>query len=167
MPMLPQRIPPPSKGGPATFENDEMLPRLPLPSLAETAKRMAEIAAPFAESASELENFVAQINAEVASPDSTSNRAQRLLEQRHESTVNYVDEWWTKYAYLVGREPLPPIEASTLMFPSFQGKGISQARRTAMLMHYLTRVYLIFTTSRWQQTAFLAYHSRCGSTRRS
>ena len=140
--MLPQKIPAPSSGGPDTFSLDKKLPRLPLPSLKDTAARMVDVAAPFANSDQELNEFKAQIDAEIADPESATRKAHALLEARHRMTDNYVDEWWTDFAYLTARNPLPPIEASSLVFSTLDATSNRQTQRAAILLHYLARFYL-------------------------
>lgn len=95
-----------SKGPMLRFEDS--LPRLPVPTLEETAKRYLKSVHPlltkqeFAETEKAVKEFL--------SPDSLGQTLQkRLLARREEPSIkNWIHEWWNNAAYLGYRDPVVP-----------------------------------------------------------
>jgi carnitine O-acetyltransferase len=119
--MLPRNIPPPSSGGPKTFSLDSTLPKLPLPPLQDTLNQYYQVALVFCQTEQEIQELKQNMNDALQSKD--LKQIQSLLEKRHALTEHYVDEWWTKYAYLEDRDPIVPQESAVFKFSSSGSSG--------------------------------------------
>ena len=86
----------------------ESLPRLPVPSLEETAKRYLKSLHPLL-SASEYANSKAAVE-EFVKPGGVGSKLQEKLIAKREdpSTKNWIYEWWNDAAYLAYRDPVVP-----------------------------------------------------------
>lgn len=95
-----------SKGAMLRFE--ESLPRLPVPTLEETAKRYLKSLHPLL-SKSEFEHSQKAV-AEFVKPGGQGEELQKRLVARREDpkTKNWIYEWWNEAAYLAYRDPVVP-----------------------------------------------------------
>ncbi|MCJ1357568.1 MAG: Carnitine O-acetyltransferase mitochondrial [Icmadophila ericetorum] len=95
-----------SKGAMLRFEDS--LPRLPVPTLEETAKRYLKSVHPllnkneFQATTNAVENFI--------KPGGVGEKLQKRLQARREDTQhkNWIYEWWNDAAYLSYRDPVVP-----------------------------------------------------------
>lgn len=87
---------------------EDSLPRLPVPTLEETAKRYLKSLHPLL-SKDELEN-TRKIVEDFIKPGSIGEKLQKRLEARREDPKhkNWLHEWWTDSAYLAYRDPVVP-----------------------------------------------------------
>ena len=90
---------------PSTFEKDESLPRLPVPTLAETLDKYLVSLQPFL-TQQELEHTSRLCRNFRESPQ--GQLLQRLLLERSQARGNWLEEWWLRKGYLQFREPLIP-----------------------------------------------------------
>ena len=90
---------------PSTFEKDESLPRLPVPTLAETLDKYLVSLQPFL-TPQELEHTSRLCRNFRESPQ--GQLLQRLLLERSQAQGNWLEEWWLRKGYLQFREPLIP-----------------------------------------------------------
>ena len=95
-----------SKGPMLRFE--ESLPRLPVPTLEETAKRYLRSVHPLL-SSEEYQNTKKAVEDFVA-PNSLGQELQKRLVARREDPQhkNWIYEWWNNAAYLAYRDPVVP-----------------------------------------------------------
>ena len=95
-----------SKGPMLRFE--ESLPRLPVPTLEETAQRYLKSVHPLL-SSSEYDTTKNAVESFVA-PDSFGQTLQKRLVERRENpeVKNWIYEWWNNAAYLSYRDPVVP-----------------------------------------------------------
>ncbi len=88
------------------FENS--LPRLPVPTLEETAKRYLKSVHPLL-SKSEYESTTKAVNEFVAPGGPGETLQKRLVERREQpETKNWIYEWWNEAAYMTYRDPVVP-----------------------------------------------------------
>jgi len=95
-----------SKGAMLRFEDS--LPRLPVPTLEETAKRYLKSVHPLL---SETEyNQTTKAVEEFVAPGGPGEKLQKRLVQRREQpgTKNWIYEWWNEAAYMAYRDPVVP-----------------------------------------------------------
>ncbi|RDA86631.1 hypothetical protein CP533_6874 [Ophiocordyceps camponoti-saundersi (nom. inval.)] len=86
----------------------ESLPRLPVPTLEETAKRYLKSLHPLLCKA-EYENSQQAVSEFVKPGGMGSKLQQRLVAKREEpATQNWIYEWWNEAAYLAYRDPVVP-----------------------------------------------------------
>ncbi|KAK5121570.1 hypothetical protein LTR85_004742 [Meristemomyces frigidus] len=92
----------------AMLRYEESLPKLPVPTLEETAKRYLKSLHPLL-SQSEYEQSKKAVEAFIA-PNSLGHTLQkRLLERREDPKFkNWLSEWWNHAAYLAYRDPVVP-----------------------------------------------------------
>ncbi|KAF2667484.1 carnitine O-acetyltransferas-like protein [Microthyrium microscopicum] len=93
-----------SKGPMLRFE--ESLPRLPVPSLEETAKRYLKSLHPLL-SESEFEQSTKAVQ-EFLQPGGQGEALQSRLLAKRENTKNWIIDWWNDAAYLGYRDPVIP-----------------------------------------------------------
>ncbi|KAF2472973.1 acyltransferase ChoActase/COT/CPT [Lindgomyces ingoldianus] len=95
-----------SKGAMLRFEDS--LPRLPVPTLEETAKRYLKSVHPLL-SKTEFEATTKAVN-EFVAPGGPGEELQRRLVARREQpeTRNWISEWWNEAAYMGYRDPVVP-----------------------------------------------------------
>ncbi|KKP06565.1 carnitine O-acetyltransferase [Trichoderma harzianum] len=95
-----------SKGAMLRFQDS--LPRLPVPTLEETAKRYLKSLHPII-SASELEKSTAAVT-EFIKPGGVGSKLQQKLVAKAQDpkTKNWMYEWWNDAAYLSYRDPVVP-----------------------------------------------------------
>ena len=98
-----------SKGTMLRFEDS--LPRLPVPSLDETAKRYLRSVHPLLNS-TEYEQTKKAVDAFVK-PGNIGEKLQKRLQARREDSrhKNWIYEWWNDAAYLSYRDPVVPYES--------------------------------------------------------
>lgn len=89
----------------STFEEDESLPRLPVPTLQETLDKYLLSVQPFL-TPQELENTIQLCQSFQVSQQGQD--LQTLLIERSKTRGNWLEEWWLRKAYLQFREPLIP-----------------------------------------------------------
>ncbi|KAF2456028.1 acyltransferase ChoActase/COT/CPT [Lineolata rhizophorae] len=96
----------PSKGAMLRFEDS--LPRLPVPSLQETAQRYLKSVHPLL-SAAEFEATTKAVD-EFAAPGGAGETLQKRLVARREQpgVRNWIIDWWNEAAYLAVRDPVVP-----------------------------------------------------------
>ncbi|KAG9510263.1 Mitogen-activated protein kinase-binding protein 1 [Fragariocoptes setiger] len=87
---------------PSLYSFQRSLPRLPVPPLSETMKKLLESLEPIT-SPEEFEKIKKQAHAFERNP---GPKLQRLLVLKSWLTQNYVTDWWERYVYLRGRSPL-------------------------------------------------------------
>lgn len=90
------------------FRFEESLPKLPVPTLEETAKRYLKSVHPLL-SSSEFESTKKAVESFVA-PGGFGHKLQERLVARREDpkTSNWIYEWWNDAAYLGYRDPVTP-----------------------------------------------------------
>ncbi|KFG83220.1 carnitine acetyl transferase [Metarhizium anisopliae] len=95
-----------SKGAMLRFQDS--LPRLPVPTLEETAKRYLKSLHPLL-SATEYSNSKAAVK-DFIKPGGIGNKLQEKLIAKREdpATKNWIYEWWNDAAYLAYRDPVVP-----------------------------------------------------------
>ncbi len=95
-----------SKGAMLRFEDS--LPKLPVPTLEETAKRYIKSLHPLL-SKSEFE-YSQRAVAEFVKPGGQGEELQKRLVAKREDpkTKNWIYEWWNEAAYLAYRDPVVP-----------------------------------------------------------
>lgn len=95
-----------SKGAMLRFEDS--LPRLPVPTLEETAKRYLKSVHPLLNK-SEFEATTKAVNEFVAPGGVGETLQKRLLERRERPEIkNWLSEWWNDAAYMAYRDPVVP-----------------------------------------------------------
>ena len=95
-----------SKGAMLRFEDS--LPRLPVPSLEETAKRYLKSVHPLL-SKTEYDDTTKAVNDFVAPGGPGETLQKRLVERRERPEVkNWIYEWWNDAAYMAYRDPVVP-----------------------------------------------------------
>jgi carnitine O-acetyltransferase len=95
-----------SKGAMLRFEDS--LPRLPVPTLEETAKRYLKSVHPLL-SKNEYDATTKAVN-EFVAPGGPGETLQKRLEARRENPEmrNWIAEWWNEAAYMAYRDPVVP-----------------------------------------------------------
>ncbi|KAH5578351.1 hypothetical protein HBI24_163690 [Parastagonospora nodorum] len=95
-----------SKGAMLRFEDS--LPRLPVPTLEETAKRYLKSVHPLL-SQSEYDATTKAVNEFVAPGGPGEKLQKRLVERRERPEVkNWIYDWWNEAAYMAYRDPVVP-----------------------------------------------------------
>ncbi|KAF2684042.1 acyltransferase ChoActase/COT/CPT [Lentithecium fluviatile CBS 122367] len=95
-----------SKGAMLRFEDS--LPRLPVPTLEETAKRYLKSVHPLL-SKTEYEATTKAVNEFVAPGGPGEELQKRLVARREDPNVrNWIAEWWNEAAYMAYRDPVVP-----------------------------------------------------------
>jgi len=95
-----------SKGAMLRFEDS--LPRLPVPTLEETAKRYLKSVHPLL-SKTEYEATTKAVNDFIAPGGPGETLQKRLVARREQSNVrNWLSEWWNDAAYMAYRDPVVP-----------------------------------------------------------
>lgn len=87
-----------------TFENDEKLPNLPVPSLSHTLERYLDSVKPFA---SQNEYYKTERIVKAFQNGIGKELHSKLLKKAAKER-NWLEKWWEDYAYLTLREPLIP-----------------------------------------------------------
>lgn len=86
----------------------DSLPRLPVPTLEETAKRYLKSLHPII-SASELEHSKAAVSEFIKPGGVGSKLQQKLIERSKDPKIkNWMYDWWNDAAYLSYRDPVVP-----------------------------------------------------------
>jgi carnitine O-acetyltransferase len=95
-----------SKGAMLRFQDS--LPRLPVPTLEETARRYLKSLNPLLSQA-ELEKSKAAVKDFIKPGGAGEKLQERLIKRREDpSTKNWIYEWWNEAAYLAYRDPVVP-----------------------------------------------------------
>jgi carnitine O-acetyltransferase len=95
-----------SKGAMLRFQDS--LPRLPVPTLEETAQRYLKSLNPLLSQA-ELEKSKAAVKDFIKPGGAGEKLQERLIKRREDpSTKNWIYEWWNEAAYLAYRDPVVP-----------------------------------------------------------
>lgn len=88
---------------PSLYSCQRSLPRLPVPAVKETLRRLYESLKPLC-----TEDEMKEIKRLGKEFESTlSHKLQNVLYLKSWFCQNYVSDWWEKYAYLMSRSPLP------------------------------------------------------------
>lgn len=90
----------PPAGAP-TYAAQGALPRLPVPALVDTARRLKESLRPLARDAAELAEAERKVDAFV---EGVAPELQRRLEQRAGEKEHWLEEWWDDGGYLGYRD---------------------------------------------------------------
>lgn len=90
---------------PKLYDLQEFLPSLPVPSLDKTMFRFFSSMKPLL-SPQELQTLQAQM-LDFQKPGGVGRKLQLALQFRRLTTVNWLEEFWEKYVYLMSRDPLP------------------------------------------------------------
>ncbi len=130
----------------ATNHHRTLLPQLPLPDLHDTLREHARSLVPLLEPTlveqahQELERFAAQEGP--ALQNILQERARQCTLERGRPHVNWLEEWWERYAYLLDREPLPIRRnvASTLF--DCEPDARQPLRRAALCIRGAARFYM-------------------------
>mmetsp|Transcript_81124 Transcript_81124/g.225722 ORF Transcript_81124/g.225722 Transcript_81124/m.225722 type:complete len:679 (+) Transcript_81124:60-2096(+) len=117
-----------------------LLPSLPLPTLRQTATRLLRSLDPICAQSAQpavMRRECEEQCEELASGGGGAAALQSVLLERaehaeHEGT-SWISEWWTTYAYLASRGPLPPKEGVLLELPAAL-RGASQTAVAAALV---------------------------------
>ncbi|GIY30960.1 carnitine O-palmitoyltransferase 1, liver isoform [Caerostris extrusa] len=88
---------------PSLYSCQRSLPRLPVPAVKETLKRLNESLKPLCteEELKEIKKLGKEFESTLA------HKLQNVLYLKSWFCQNYVSDWWEKYAYLMSRSPLP------------------------------------------------------------
>ncbi|KAA1249472.1 choline/carnitine O-acyltransferase [Mycobacterium simiae] len=120
------------QAGPGSLEQfQQVLPRLPLPTIDETLQTFIASVDPLLDDAGRAEVRCA---ADTFRGSAVAARLQGRLEERRARLENWVTDYWERYAYLIDRRSLLystgyAVDAATLARP-----GVSQLQRAAMLL---------------------------------
>ena len=95
--------------GDKTFENEETLPSLPVPTLEQTVSKYLESCEPLMD-AEALEDAREACDEFLASP--VTKQLQEKLLERAKGSKNWLEHWWLDKAYLETRMPLPLLNYS-------------------------------------------------------
>lgn len=104
---------------PGTFDNDDHLPPLPLPSLDETLDRYYQSLLPFG-SADQLRRSRALID---EFRTGVGRQLHATLEERSRTERNWLERWWEDYAYCTDRTPIMPYTTMMGTFPADVAAG--------------------------------------------
>ncbi|GKY99518.1 hypothetical protein MPSEU_000906000 [Mayamaea pseudoterrestris] len=86
------------------YSNQAKLPRLPIPSLEETAENFLQSALPLAKSKEQVDTLLA---AAKVFPEQAAHLQQRLLQRRQEyNDSSWLQHWWNEQVYLQCRDAL-------------------------------------------------------------
>eukprot|EP00013_Stygamoeba_regulata_P017177 CAMPEP_0177680336 /NCGR_PEP_ID=MMETSP0447-20121125/30117_1 /TAXON_ID=0 /ORGANISM="Stygamoeba regulata, Strain BSH-02190019" /LENGTH=729 /DNA_ID=CAMNT_0019189657 /DNA_START=286 /DNA_END=2475 /DNA_ORIENTATION=+ len=116
---------------PTTYGFQDVLPSLPVPPLAKTVQRYLRSVRPLLTDAEYADTERA---AQELISGGVGDQLQRLLITRQRNTVNWLEEWWEKYAYLINRVPLV-INSNWYGLDRFDPPTSWNARRAANLIH--------------------------------
>jgi carnitine O-acetyltransferase len=86
----------------STFEHDPNLPKLPVPDLDDTLKRLAGFVEALPD---QSPGAFEQFQRAIVESKPQLERAQAILQNRFETLPHYLGGWWDDYAYLMTREP--------------------------------------------------------------
>lgn len=81
----------------STFQYQSTLPKLPVPSLEETAKRYLRSVQPL-QTPAEHSHTTTLVH-EFIQPNGLGQVLQKRLEERAQTHPNWLEEWWFRYAY--------------------------------------------------------------------
>ncbi|XP_055676749.1 peroxisomal carnitine O-octanoyltransferase [Lutzomyia longipalpis] len=137
-----------SEGDPSTFEQDELAPALPLPTLADTMERYYDSLKPFGTeeelkaSRKTIEDFKVGIG----------KKLQEILEKKAQSEKNWVAKWWDDYAYCTLRMPLLPFCGMIHPF-NLQSAGIPEThemslKTTAWMFYHIMEFWKLLRQER-------------------
>lgn len=93
-----------SPRAPKLYDMQEFLPLLPLPSVEDSMRKYLESIRPLV-SEDQFRHTKQLVNEFVGSQE--ARELQAVLETKRETEPNWVAEWWMRFAYLYGRDPLP------------------------------------------------------------
>ncbi|MEL7048256.1 MAG: choline/carnitine O-acyltransferase [Pseudomonadota bacterium] len=122
-----------------TFELDDNLPPLPVPTLAETCARYLLTVEPLV-SAEEFEKAKAATT-ELLIPGGTGEKLQALLEARAAKSDNWLSGWWEDFAYLAYPDPIV-LNSSIGISSDPENAPGHQASRAALITNGALKFYL-------------------------
>lgn len=118
---------------PLLYSCQQSLPRLPVPPLNETLKKLIDSLLPlYGENSTEIINLKKQAQEFAISP---GPKLQHLLVLKSWWALNWVTDWWEKYIYLRGRSPLPINSNYYSLDHSFWKPTTHQISRAAVTLH--------------------------------
>ncbi|XP_059610201.1 peroxisomal carnitine O-octanoyltransferase isoform X1 [Phlebotomus argentipes] len=133
---------------PSTFEQDDLAPALPLPSLDATLERYYDCLKPFG-TQEELKTSRATIE---AFRNGIGGKLQAILEKKAQSEKNWVAKYWEDYAYLCLRMPLLPFCGMIHPF-NLPSAGIPETpemalKTTAWMFHHIIEFWKLLRQER-------------------
>ncbi|XP_054166845.1 peroxisomal carnitine O-octanoyltransferase-like [Oppia nitens] len=118
-----------------TFENEDKLPALPVPSLKTSLELYLETVRPVAtdDEYARTETIVRNFE------NGIGNDLQQMLMKRAESSKNWLELWWEDVAYLQNRLPLIPFSNMTGSLPNYDYWPVqtgTRLERLALLIYF-------------------------------
>lgn len=117
------------------YKNQDLLPRLPVPSLDDTVQKYVRSVEPFltkeqlSESLSKAQDFV--------KPGGFGHTLQTRLEHFAKDKDNWLAEWWDDYAYMSYRDPVSPYVSYFFSHKEIRNAvGEDQLLKAALLAYY-------------------------------
>lgn len=98
-----------------TFKYDKELPSLPVPTIEQTVYKLLESIKPIAND--EFAYRQTESKALALLQDHDVNELQKLLKERASKEKNWLESWWTEFAYLRSRKPLIPYSNMSAPLP--------------------------------------------------
>ncbi|GAB6033304.1 hypothetical protein CHUAL_013075 [Chamberlinius hualienensis] len=124
--------------GETTFQYDDSLPSLPVPSLDKTLEKYLESVRPFTNE----KDYAATKKLVEEFRNGIGPQLQRKLEERAKNMRNWLETWWEDYAYLMTRQPLIPcsnFSGSVRVDPSlskWNSNQLGQIVKASWVVHY-------------------------------
>ncbi|PSN42557.1 Peroxisomal carnitine O-octanoyltransferase [Blattella germanica] len=132
-----------------TFEQDESLPSLPVPSLQHTLERYLDSVKPFLTD----EEMAETIRLVSTFEKGIGRKLHSELLKRAKKERNWLERWWEDLAYLNNRSPLLPFShmigigvSNKLIWGA--GEFTNQIKNAAMLCHYTSQAWLLLREQR-------------------
>jgi carnitine O-palmitoyltransferase 1 len=121
---------------PSLYSFQRSLPRMSVPPVRETIRKLLESMRCLIEDDQEFKKFESDA---LEFERTIASKLQKLLILKSWLTQNYVTDWWTKYVYLMNRQPLANNCNYYIMDQSYWRATDKPVARTASLVHNLLR----------------------------
>jgi carnitine O-acetyltransferase len=106
-----------------TYDNQELLPPLPVPPLEQTITRYLETIEPFVPELISREKFENTKRMAENFKNGVGRDLHRKLEEKAAHSKNWLEDWWLTYAYLIWRDPIP---VNSNYFGTIESKYLEQ-----------------------------------------
>ncbi|CAH1792148.1 unnamed protein product [Owenia fusiformis] len=120
-----------------TFMYQDMLPKLPVPSLEETLRRYMESIKPLLDA--QDFDYSKKVILEFQQKD--GQVLQKYIEDRYKKTRNWLSDWWMTAAYMSGRYQLPINSNFYMMHNVLPEVTTNQLARAANILYYSLKFY--------------------------
>ncbi|RWS08099.1 peroxisomal carnitine O-octanoyltransferase-like protein [Dinothrombium tinctorium] len=130
-----------------TFENDETLPSLPIPSLHNTLDLYLDTVRPVVDNA----EFAATEEIVKKFENGIGQKLHQKLVQRAQGKRNWLEEWWLDYAYLYNRGPLLPFSSMSAPMQTYDfwpPQPGSRVERTAINLFFTLEFWKLLRTEK-------------------